>query len=327
MRGNKQPHIEYRIHPNKQSKTRLLSRCKQYHRIHGFRSNCKKSPRRKPPRYNRSPPLSSPRSPTNSFGIYSTLSHLACSRQIIPNHSPFSIQIGGATGSIGDPSGRSTERVALDPATLHANVNAIQSQLAEIFDNATNYIIAKNALSVPSQNIKPVKVLNNLDWFNNMSILDFLADTGRLARVSIMLARESVKNRLQSPEGISFTEFSYQLLQAYDFYHLYSSHNCKIQIGGSDQWGNIMAGMDIIRKKLSSHNHSPDPSSNPSPESDIEPTAFALTMPLVTTATGEKFGKSAGNAIWLDENMLSHYDFYQVPLLARQLSPALVTCL
>ncbi|KAJ3402390.1 tyrosyl-tRNA synthetase [Chytridiales sp. JEL 0842] len=140
-------------------------------------------------------------------------------------------------------------------------------------------------------------------------MLEFVGDVGRFARVSIMLARDSVKNRLDTPEGISFTEFTYQLLQAYDFYHLNKHHSCTIQIGGSDQWGNITAGIDLIRKKnaiavtLSSSTDSKSTKPN-------HP-AYGLTIPLVTTSNGEKFGKSAGNAIWLNPSLCTPFDFYQ----------------
>ncbi|TPX60460.1 tyrosine---tRNA ligase [Spizellomyces sp. 'palustris'] len=214
--------------------------------------------------------------------------------------------VGGATGSIGDPSGRSTERNALDPETLRNNVKAIDRQLCKVFENARKYMEKRGAHGVTESEIRPVKVLNNFDWFRDIGVLEFLSDVGRLARVSVMLSRESVRSRLDSPEGISFTEFSYQLLQAYDFYYLFLKERCRVQIGGSDQWGNIMAGMDVIKRKTGR----PEMQAI---DSDIErdPAAFGLTIPLVTTATGEKFGKSAGNAVWLDENLVSHYDFYQ----------------
>ncbi|KAJ3269053.1 tyrosyl-tRNA synthetase [Borealophlyctis nickersoniae] len=208
--------------------------------------------------------------------------------------------IGGATGSIGDPSGRSTERVALDPDVLSRNVAGIDAQIRAVFRNADKYL-EKRKVTEEGRGGE-VKVLNNLDWFQRMSMLDFIGDVGRLARVSIMLARESVRTRMDSAEGISFTEFSYQLLQGYDFYHLNTHHNCTVQLGGSDQWGNIVSGMDIIRKKRLGVAEEAT--------SEHEP-AFGLTLPLVTTATGEKFGKSAGNAVWLDERMVSHFDFYQ----------------
>ncbi|KAJ3045840.1 tyrosyl-tRNA synthetase [Rhizophlyctis rosea] len=142
-----------------------------------------------------------------------------------------------------------------------------------------------------------------MTWMEKMTFLDFIGDVGRLARVGTMLGRDSVKNRMDSPEGISFTEFTYQLLQAYDFWHLHEHHGCTVQLGGSDQWGNMVAGLDLIRRKLAHSGNSED-------AKQADP-AIAITLPLVTTATGEKFGKSAGNAVWLDEGLVSPFDFYQ----------------
>ncbi|KAI8917561.1 tyrosine-tRNA ligase [Powellomyces hirtus] len=212
--------------------------------------------------------------------------------------------VGGATGSIGDPSGKSTERKALDTETLNKNVRGIDAQIRKIFSNGQKYIVSREANGVPEHLIRPVKVMNNMDWLQGLTLLDFLGDVGRMARVSIMLSRDSVKNRLESSEGISFTEFSYQLLQAYDFYHLHSTEQCRMQLGGSDQWGNIMAGMDVIRRKSGREAESAE-------TGEHEPLAYGLTMPLVTTAKGEKFGKSEGNAIWLDPELVSPYEFYQ----------------
>ncbi|KAJ3170267.1 tyrosyl-tRNA synthetase [Geranomyces variabilis] len=236
--------------------------------------------------------------------------------------------VGGATGSIGDPSGKSSERVALDPETLTENASSIDAQLRRVFTNAHAYMSRRTSLppssSAPTSSSPPsasspadssssinaaalphVKILNNLTWFQNLSLLSFLSDAGRLARVSIMLARDSVRTRLDSPEGISFTEFSYQLLQAYDFWHLYRTEGCRVQLGGSDQWGNILAGMDVIRRKAG---RADDAKAG---EEEVEPLAFGVTLPLVTTAKGEKFGKSEGNAIWLDPELVSPYEFYQ----------------
>ncbi|KAJ3177167.1 tyrosyl-tRNA synthetase [Geranomyces variabilis] len=235
--------------------------------------------------------------------------------------------VGGATGAIGDPSGKSSERVALDPDTLTANVSSIDAQLRRVFTNAHAYmsrrasLLSSSSSSASTQSSPPslsspadssaalphVKILNNLTWFENLSLLSFLSDAGRLARVSIMLARDSVRTRLDSPEGISFTEFSYQLLQAYDFWHLYRTEGCRVQIGGSDQWGNILAGMDVIRRKVGRA----DDARVGGEEEEAEPLAFGVTLPLVTTAKGEKFGKSEGNAIWLDPELVSPYEFYQ----------------
>ncbi|KAI9013139.1 tyrosine-tRNA ligase [Gaertneriomyces semiglobifer] len=210
--------------------------------------------------------------------------------------------LGGATGTIGDPSGRSTERNALNPNELQKNMTAIHTQLNTVFSNAKDYISRRQQHS--STALKPIRIINNLDWFKNMTVLDFLGNVGRMARVSAMLAKDSVRSRLESPEGISFTEFSYQLLQGYDYYHLYTHEKCRVQIGGSDQWGNITAGMDMIRRKCGQTD-----GTDSSHEAD--PLAYGVTSPLVTTASGEKFGKSAGNAVWLDANMLSCFDFYQ----------------
>jgi tyrosyl-tRNA synthetase len=185
---------------------------------------------------------------------------------------------------------------------VQKNAQAITDQLKTIFENANQYLHLRFGSDIPTTT-KP-KFVNNLSWFKTMSMLQFIGDIGRLARVSIMMSRDSVKSRLSSPEGISFTEFSYQLLQAYDFYHLYRTENCKIQIGGSDQWGNIVAGLEFIRKKHES--------SSAADTTTLAHDAVGLTIPLVTTSTGEKFGKSAGNAIWLDPSMTSIFDFYQV---------------
>ncbi|KAJ2497698.1 tyrosyl-tRNA synthetase [Coemansia sp. RSA 1972] len=203
--------------------------------------------------------------------------------------------VGNATGSIGDPSGRNTERTALDRDELAANVAGIEAQLVRFFARGTQYAVSRIPHLDPSL-LKPVRVLHNADWYTSLGVLDFLGTVGRHARVGTMMARDSVKSRLQSVHGISFTEFSYQLLQAYDFWHLYHHHKCRVQLGGSDQWGNITAGTDLIHRM-----HGPQPSGE----------AFGLTIPLLTTASGEKFGKSAGNAIWLDETRTSPFDIYQ----------------
>ncbi|KAG0235726.1 tyrosyl-tRNA synthetase [Actinomortierella wolfii] len=214
--------------------------------------------------------------------------------------------VGGATGSIGDPSGKSTERKPMSAETLAKNVQGIDAQFRRFFERGRAYA-ERRGVAVKEGGGK-VKVVNNKTWFGPMSALEFLGDIGRFARVGTMLARDSVKSRLESPQGISFTEFSYQLLQAYDFWYLYHTEGCRIQIGGSDQWGNITAGIDLIHKKRKTDQE----------QVVIEPTndvgnvqAFGLTIPLLTTSTGEKFGKSAGNAVWLDERMTSLFDFYQ----------------
>lgn len=182
---------------------------------------------------------------------------------------------------IGDPSGRNTERQALSTTTVEENVSKIGIQLSEFFARANT------RFSIPGN----ISILNNYAWYKDMNVLQFLSDIGRYARVGNMLAKDSVKNRMAG-EGLSFTEFSYQLLQAYDFFRLSNDHKVNLQIGGSDQWGNIVAGTDYIRKRTGEQ---------------VE----GLTIPLLTTASGEKFGKSAGNAIWLDSTMTSPFEFYQ----------------
>ena len=193
------------------------------------------------------------------------------------NHTPFVI-LGGATGRIGDPSGKSTERPLLEDTTLTLNVRRIRSHFEQVLD-----------FFHPSA--KPV-IVNNNDWFSKVSFVDFLRDVGKHFRVGQMLAKESVKSRLQSEEGISFTEFSYQFLQAYDFYHLFTEHKVTLQIGGSDQWGNITAGIDLIRKLAGKP-------------------AYGLTFPLLTRSDGKKFGKSEEGAIWLAADRCSPYELYQ----------------
>lgn len=192
-------------------------------------------------------------------------------------HTPVVI-LGGATGRIGDPSGKSSERPLLDDATITYNVTRIRRHFEAILD-----FFHKSA--------RPL-VMNNDSWFSKFSMIQFLRDVGKHFRVGTMLAKESVKSRLDSEEGISFTELSYQILQAYDFYHLNQEHGVSLQIGGSDQWGNITAGIDLTRK-LSAKN------------------AYGLTFPLLTRSDGKKFGKTEGGAIWLSSEKCSPYDFYQ----------------
>lgn len=187
---------------------------------------------------------------------------------------------GGATGMIGDPSGKSHERSLLDRATLDRNLRGITATLSKFLDmSGTN----------------AAKVVDNASWFSGISYIDFLRDVGKHFTVNHMLAKESVRARLEDREhGISYTEFSYMLLQAYDFYHLYKSHGCELQIGGSDQWGNITAGLDLIHG-LAGH----------------DAKAYGLTHPLVTKADGTKFGKSESGTIWIDAAKTSPYQFYQ----------------
>ncbi|KAJ1944249.1 tyrosyl-tRNA synthetase [Kickxella alabastrina] len=217
--------------------------------------------------------------------------------------------VGNATGMIGDPSGRNTERVALGQDTLAKNIAGIEAQLERFFVRGTTYA-SKRLVGLDSANLKEVHVLHNAAWYKDMNILSFLGQIGRYARVGTMIARDSVKSRLQSEQGISFTEFSYQLLQAYDFWYLYHHHGCRIQLGGSDQWGNITAGTDLIHRMPFGQDKNDTGVITPRGR-DSADDAYGLTIPLLTTASGEKFGKSAGNAIWLDESKTSAFDIYQ----------------
>ncbi|MFM7021598.1 MAG: tyrosine--tRNA ligase [Flavobacteriales bacterium] len=190
-------------------------------------------------------------------------------------HKPIAL-VGGATGMVGDPSGKSAERKFLDEATLRHNQECIKKQLSKFLD----FSDAPNSADI----------VNNYDWFKNISLLDFLRDAGKNITISYMMAKDSVKNRMET--GLSFTEFSYQLIQGYDFFYLNDKYNCKLQMGGSDQWGNITTGTELIRRK-----------------SDRE--AFALTGHLITKSDGTKFGKSEGGNVWLDAKKTSPYQFYQ----------------
>lgn len=195
-------------------------------------------------------------------------------------HTPVAI-VGGATGMIGDPSGRSQERNLLDEHVLQKNLKGIQKNLESILRYSANGSSETN-----------VVMLNNYDWFKGFSLIDFLRDVGKYFRVGQMLAKDSVKKRMDSDEGLSFTEFSYQLLQGYDFLHLFDHHGVTLELGGSDQWGNIIAGTDLVRKVRGKAVH-------------------GLTFPLLTRSDGKKFGKSEQGAIWLSAEMLSPYEFYQ----------------
>lgn len=192
-------------------------------------------------------------------------------------HIPFII-LGGATGRIGDPSGKSVERPLLDQESINNNIKRIRKHFETILDFSTF-------------SNRPV-LLNNDQWFSQFALIDFLRDIGKHFRIGTMLSKESVRARFQSEEGMSFTEFSYQLLQAYDFYHLHMHHGVELQIGGSDQWGNITAGIDLIRKLGRMG-------------------AFGLTFPLLTRSDGKKFGKTEEGAIWLAPDRCSPYQFYQ----------------
>ncbi len=190
-------------------------------------------------------------------------------------HKPFAL-VGGATGMVGDPSGKSQERNLLDAETLQHNVDCVQKQLEKFLD----FNCGDNS----------AEMVNNYDWFQNMTFLDFIRDVGKHISVNYMMAKDSVKKRLET--GMSFTEFSYQLVQGYDFYYLNQHKNCIIQLGGSDQWGNIVTGTELIRRKSGGE-------------------AYAVTTPLIKKADGTKFGKTEGGSVWLDPERTSPYEFYQ----------------
>ncbi len=193
-------------------------------------------------------------------------------------HQPVAL-VGGATGMIGDPSFKSAERNLLDKPTLDHNVACIQKQLAKFLDFSGNQ--KNNA-----------RLVNNYDWISEFTFLDFIRDVGKHITVNYMMSKDSVKRRLEDGNGLSFTEFSYQLIQGYDFYHLWKNENCTIQLGGSDQWGNIVTGTELIRRMGGG-------------------SAFALTVPLITKADGTKFGKTEGGSVWLNPEKTSPYAFYQ----------------
>lgn len=207
--------------------------------------------------------------------------------------------IGGATGKVGDPSGRKTERDVIEENKRQENIERIVSQFKKFFTNGVKYYESRmqsQNTTVASQ-AGEVFYRNNITWWKDVKMLDFLASYGKHIRIQSMLGRDSVSSRLQSQDGIGFNEFTYQILQAYDFYHLYSNEDVSVQVGGNDQWGNITAGIDLINRI--------------SPQSLKTRPAFGLTVPLLTTSTGEKFGKSAGNAIFIDPEINSAYDMYQ----------------
>ncbi len=213
----------------------------------------------------------------DSLHVGHLMGQLTLRRFQLAGHHPIALA-GGATGMIGDPSGKSAERNLLTREQLAHNVASIKGQLARLLD----FEAAGN----------PARLVDNADWTAPISYLDFLRDVGKYFSLNVMLAKDSVKSRMEGDNGISYTEFSYQLLQAYDFYHLRNAHQCELQIGGSDQWGNITAGTDFIRKKLGVP-------------------AWGWTFPLITKADGTKFGKTEGGAVWLDPKRTSPYKFYQ----------------
>ncbi|KAH9929505.1 uncharacterized protein BXZ73DRAFT_47889 [Epithele typhae] len=209
--------------------------------------------------------------------------------------------IGGATGLIGDPSGRSTERPLSSKETIEYNVGQLTEAIHRFFERATEYAVKRTPTSATS--IHRPNIQNNLDWLKNLNLLEFLRTVGFHSRVNSMLARESVQARLSSQQGISFTEFTYQLLQGYDFLTLHRTFGCTIQLGGSDQWGNIIAGLELINRA----NAVPGAVDTQIPTEK----GYGITTPLLTTASGQKFGKSAGNAVSLNEADTSVLDFYQ----------------
>ena len=193
-------------------------------------------------------------------------------------HKPIAL-VGGATGMVGDPTGKSEERNLLDEETLNRNIAGVKRQLEKHLD----FDPAKpNA----------AELVNNYDWFKNISFIDFLRDTGKHITVNYMMAKDSVKKRIEGEVGMSYTEFAYQLMQGFDFYWLYKNKNCKMQMGGSDQWGNITTGTELVRRKAGGE-------------------VFAFTCPLITKADGGKFGKTEKGNVWLDPNLTTPYQFYQ----------------
>jgi len=193
-------------------------------------------------------------------------------------HKPFAL-VGGATGMVGDPSGKNEERNLLSEEILQRNQAGVKKQLEHFLD-------------FDSDKPNAAVMVNNYDWFKEMRFLDFIRDVGKHITVNYMMAKDSVKKRIEGETGLSFTEFSYQLIQGYDFYWLYTHHNCRLQMGGSDQWGNITTGTEIIRRKAGGE-------------------AFAFTCPLLTKADGGKFGKTEQGNVWLDAEKTSPYQFYQ----------------
>ncbi len=193
-------------------------------------------------------------------------------------HTPIAL-VGGATGMVGDPSGKSEERNLLNEETLQVNIAGVRSQLEKYLDFST-------------ERSNRAEIVNNYDWFKGLGFIDFLRDVGKHMTVNYMMSKDSVKKRIEGETGISYTEFAYQLMQGYDFYWLYQNKNCKLQMGGSDQWGNITTGTELIRKKSGGE-------------------AYAFTCPLITKTDGGKFGKTEKGNIWLDPEKTSPFQFYQ----------------
>ncbi|XP_062700485.1 tyrosine--tRNA ligase, mitochondrial-like [Aedes albopictus] len=203
-------------------------------------------------------------------------------------HQPIAL-LGGATGQIGDPSGRKTERQAMLLDMVNHNLSCIGSQIDQIFRNHERFLWEKRGQSGA---LKPVLVVNNADWYRELNFVQFISSIGRHFRMGSMLSRASVQSRLQSEGGMSFTEFTYQIFQAYDWLHLLKAHSCRFQLGGSDQMGNIMSGHELISRV---------------DRKDV----YGITLPLITNEEGDKFGKSAGNAVWLSSDKTSPYALYQ----------------
>jgi tyrosyl-tRNA synthetase len=210
------------------------------------------------------------------------IGHLVCVMTLLhfqrAGHKPVAL-VGGATGMIGDPSFKSAERNLLHKETLNRNIACIKIQLGKFLD-------------FDETGESGAELVNNYDWMSQFSFLDFIREVGKHITVNYMMSKDSVKRRLEEGNGLSFTEFTYQLIQGYDFFHLWKNHNCSIQLGGSDQWGNIVTGTELIRKMGGG-------------------SAYALTVPLITKADGNKFGKTEGGNVWLDPEKTSPYAFYQ----------------
>ena len=213
----------------------------------------------------------------DSLHVGHTVPLIALARLQRFGHTPIALA-GGGTGMIGDPSGKSSERNLLTRELIEYNVECIKKQLAHLLD----FEVKSN----------PARLINNADWLMSLKLVDFLRDTGKHFTVNTMLAKDSVKTRIDREEGLSFTEFSYMLLQSYDFLHLFETQGCKMQTGGSDQWGNIVAGVELIRRVRGEQ-------------------AYAMVYPLITKADGTKFGKTESGSVWLDPKKTSPYRFFQ----------------
>ena len=214
----------------------------------------------------------------DSLHVGSLLQIITLMRFQKAGHKPFAL-VGGATGMVGDPSGKSEERNLLSEETLAHNIAGVQKQLSHF-------------LNFDSKQANAAEMVNNYDWFKDFNFLSFIREVGKHITVNYMMAKDSVKKRIEGDTGMSFTEFTYQLIQGYDFYWLYKNKNCKVQMGGSDQWGNITTGTELIRRKLGGE-------------------AFAFTCPLIKKSDGGKFGKTEKGNIWLDASKTSPYQFYQ----------------